>query len=601
MNLSDFHFLRPLFLLGIPVLMILLWAVTRKNVKANWSRYFSASQLRALTLGQSRENSALLGFLALGWILACLALAGPTWEQRPTPAGANRQPLVILFDQSPSMLASDVTPDRLTRARLKLIDLLRERSDGETALIAYAETPHLVSPLTEDARTIEALLPALSPVIMPAAGSNTEDAFALALELIENAGYQSGDILLVTDGVAPAAQRELQRQNPGNIRLSVLGVGTIQGAPIPTRTGFMRDRRDQIIVASLNPSELQSLASSLNGRYSDLTPGEEDIQYLLDGFSAPNLDNQEEISSSFDQWYDMGYWLCLLLLPFALYAWRKGVVFVVVLGLPALTYSPSSEALEWQDLWLTPDQQGQRALDNHQYQRAAEEFERPDLRGFSQYRSGNFAGAVESLSQGEDIEDTYNLGNALAQSGRFEEAMAAYDQVLAQDPSHEDAAFNRQLMEEILEQQQQQQSSDSQQQSDNSESSEESQSDEQNSSSDSQSDSSSEQQEQQDPADSQTQNEPDEGEMEEQEEQQTEESSTEQEQEESEGQNEEQQQMPLESAEEPLSPSSEQWLRGVPDDPSGLLRRKFQHESEQYRRQQRFLPPQSGNVPEDRY
>src|SRR6056300_1719650 len=300
-NLSDFHFLRPLFLLGIPVLMILLWAVTRKNVKANWSRYFSASQLRALTLGQSRENSALLGFLALGWILACLALAGPTWEQRPTPAGANRQPLVILFDQSPSMLASDVTPDRLTRARLKLIDLLRERSDGETALIAYAETPHLVSPLTEDARTIEALLPALSPVIMPAAGSNTEDAFALALELIENAGYQSGDILLVTDGVAPAAQRELQRQNPGNIRLSVLGVGTIQGAPIPTRTGFMRDRRDQIMVASLNPSELQSLASSLNGRYSDLTPGEEDIQYLLDGFSAPNLDNQEEISSSFDQ------------------------------------------------------------------------------------------------------------------------------------------------------------------------------------------------------------------------------------------------------------------------------------------------------------
>lgn len=600
MNLSDFHFLRPLFLLGIPFLMILLWALSRKNIKANWSRYFSASQLRALTLGQSRENSTLLGFLALGWILACLALAGPTWEQRPTPAGANRQPLVILFDQSPSMLASDVTPNRLTRARLKLIDLLRARSDGETALIAYADTPHLVSPLTEDARTIEALLPALTPAIMPAAGSNTEDAFTLALELIDNAGYQSGDILLVTDGVAPAAQRELQRQNPGNIRLSVLGVGTLAGAPIPTRTGFMRDRRDQIIVASLNRGELQSLANSLNGRYSDLTPGEEDIEYLLDGFSAPNLDTQEEIPSSFDQWYDMGYWLCLLLLPFALYAWRKGLVFVFIFGLPALTYSPSSEALEWQDLWLTPDQQGQQALDNHQYQRAAEEFERPDLRGFSQYRSGDYQSAIESLSQGEDIEDTYNLGNALAQSGRFEEAIAAYDQVLEQNPDHEDAIFNRQLIEDILEQQQQQQSSDSQQQSDDSESSEDSQSDQQNSSSNSQSDSSSEEQQQQDSSDAQAENEPQEGETEEQE-QQAEESNAEQEPEENESQNEQQQQMALENTEEPLSPSSEQWLRSVPDDPSGLLRRKFQYESEQYRRQQRFMPPQSGNVPEDRY
>lgn len=602
MNLSDFHFLRPLFLLGIPLLVIVLWTMTRKDLRANWSRYFSPSQLRVLTLGQSRGNSALLGFLALGWILACLGLAGPTWEQRPTPASANQQPLVILFDQSPSMLASDVTPDRLTRARLKLVDLLRARSDGETALVAYADTPHLVSPLTEDARTIEALLPALNPAIMPVAGSNTEDAFELALELIENAGYQSGDILLVTDGVAPAAQRALQRQNPGNIRLSILGVGTEVGAPIPTRNGFMRDRRDQIIVASLNRAELQSLASSLNGRYSDLLPGEQDIEYLLDGFSSADFDTQQDIPSSYDQWYDMGYWLCLLLLPFVLYAWRKGIVFVLVLGLPILTYSPSSDALDWQDLWLTPDQQGQKALDNHQYQRAAEEFERPDLRGFSQYRSGDYPAAAESLSQAESIEDIYNLGNALAQSGQFEQSIAAYDRVLEQDPDHEDAAFNRQLIEDILEQQQRQQSSDSQQQSDDSESSEQSQSDQQNSSSNSQSNSSSDQQQEQDSNESQAQNEPEQGEAEEQQERESEQSSAEQEQDEGEEQNDEQQQqqMAMDTTEEPLSPSSEQWLRGVPDDPSGLLRRKFQYESEQYQRQQRFLPP-PGSSQEDRY
>lgn len=601
MNLADFHFLRPLFLIGIPILIFLAWGVTRQKASSNWARYLSASQLQALTLGQTRVQSALLTGLATAWVLACLALAGPTWEQRPTPAGANRQPLVVLFDQSPSMLAGDVTPDRLTRARLKLIDLLRTRQDGETALIAYADTPHLVAPLTEDARTIEALLPALTPAIMPRAGSNTEDAFELALELIENAGYLRGDILLVTDGVAPEAQRELQRRRPANIRLSILGVGTQEGAPIPTRTGFMRDRRDQIIVASLNRSELQTLASSMNGRYSDLLPNDQDIEYLLDGFAAPDLDTEEDISSSYDQWYDMGYWLCLLLLPFVLYAWRKGVVFILVLGLPALTYSPRSDALEWQDLWLTPDQQGQRALDNHQYQEAAENFERPDLRGYSQYRSGDYAGAVDSLSQGQTANDFYNLGNALAQSGRFEDAIAAYDQTLQLNPDHEDAEFNRQLMEDILDQQQNQQAGDSQQQSDESDSSEQSQSDQQSSSSSSQSDSSSDEQ-QQNQQNSQAQSDPEQNQPEEEGEEQNESSDTTSEEES--GQDEQQreaQQMAMESSEEPLSASSEQWLRGVPDDPSGLLRRKFQYESDLYQRQQRFMPPQPNNISEGRY
>ncbi len=605
MNWADFHFLRPLLLAGLVPAAALIWLLVRQRPSAAWQRYFTPQQLQALTLGRHQVQRHLLIAVAAAWALACIGLAGPTWEQRPLPAGTNQQPLVIMLDLSPSMLVEDVIPNRLTRARLKLIDLLRSRQDGETALIAYGGSAHLVAPLTPDANTIEALLPALSPAIMPVSGSDTEAAFVMATELLANAGYGSGDILLITDGVEPAAQRTLQRLNPGNIRLSILGIGTEEGAPIPARGGFLRDARDQIVVAQLNRSELQSLAQSLGGRYADLDPGERDIDSLLAGFARPILAQQELQETRYDQWYDMGYWFCLALLPFALLAWRRGLVFGFALVLLPNLYAPRSEALDWDSLWLRTDQQAARALAEQDYAGAAELFQRPDWRAYAQFRDGNYDGAAESLSHATSAEEFYNLGNALVGQGDLESAITAYDIALGLDPDHADARFNKALLDAYMEQQQERGEGAEGEESENEDGGNPQQDEGEGSevpeqSGDSQGDSE-EQSENGEPQDgsqdeyanpAQTQS----GEPE----------SDQGESEENEGEDSQQQQngdgqanqpagsrqvetpTPLENGE--LSPSSEQWLRTIPDDPSGLLRRKFQYQSEQYRRDQRLAP-----------
>ena len=147
--------------------------------------------------------------LLLAWIISAIALSGPSWEKTPQALLKNREALIVVLDLSPSMLAQDIAPDRITRARLKLIDFLRLRTDGETALIVYAGDPHRVSPLTDDTSNIEALVPSLHPGIMPLPGSTTETAIEMAVELFEDAAISGGDILLITDGVDPRAADQI--------------------------------------------------------------------------------------------------------------------------------------------------------------------------------------------------------------------------------------------------------------------------------------------------------------------------------------------------------------------------------------------------------
>src|SRR5690606_7644966 len=121
----------------------------------------------------------LLGLLGL-WTLAIVALAGPVWQKIPQPVERNTEALVICWDLSPSMLAEDVKPSRPLRSRLKLIDLLQARTDGQIALIAYSAEAYTVTPLTDHRETLINLLPALSPTTLPSIGSNPEMALTAA-------------------------------------------------------------------------------------------------------------------------------------------------------------------------------------------------------------------------------------------------------------------------------------------------------------------------------------------------------------------------------------------------------------------------------------
>ena len=269
--LTEFHFIRPLWLLGIVPAVLCLGIINKITQQSgNWEKVISTDLLPYLMQnGNSNNNYAkyFIRGLVLCWLLFCLSLAGPSWSKLPQPVHKEDSALVIVFDLSPSMLAQDISPSRLVRARYKIIDILNARKQGLTALVVYGGEAFAVSPLTEDGNTIISLVPTLNPTLLPTYGSNTEDAIATAIELISNGGYQQADLLLITDGVDRAAFRDISAQlSQGNLRLHILGIGTAEGAPIPLGNGgFVKDQNDSIILPRLEASSLRQLAEIGNG------------------------------------------------------------------------------------------------------------------------------------------------------------------------------------------------------------------------------------------------------------------------------------------------------------------------------------------------
>lgn len=634
--IAQFHWLRPWWLLGvlpIVVMCILLWRQKRRDTQ--WQTIIAPQLLHYLLEGQvSRSFRWQLSALITGWIIACIALAGPTWQQIPQPIHKNESAVVLLWDLSPSMLAEDIVPSRLVRARHKITDFLNARTEGLTALVAYAGEAHVVAPLTDDTDTIINLLPALYPGMMPLPGSNVEMAVEKAFQLFADSGISSGEILVVTDGITPPAQETLINMFKNhNVRLSIFGIGTDDGAPIPTGSGgFVKEQGGDIVIAKLNSAELQDLAHQLNGAYITIRPDNQDIDYLMASSAAADpLDDQVHmIDRSFDTWRDNGQYLVLLLLPIIALAFRRGWVLPAVFA--ALLLPQRSLAFEWQDLWQRPDQQGQESFLNGDNETAAKQFANPQWKGAAQYRNNDFDAAAKSFAQphnGEtlDANGQYNRGNALAKAGKLQDALDAYQQALDLNPDMDDAQFNADLIKKLLEQQQQgnsqgqnnpnnnqqksnQQQKDSDGQQGQNQNQQAQQNQQQSAQQDSQQNASQQNDTQQvgideqaaaDLADreQQPQNQQQQGEQgQQQQKQQQQLTQSKQPQEQQQGEAGAQQALAEQNNDDSEQQQAlEQWLRQIPDDPSGLLRRKFEYQHRQLRRQY-----QSGewSLPENR-
>jgi len=453
--LNQFHWLRPhwlLVLLPLLLLAIFLWRVKRQAHQ--WQQMIAPELLPFLLDGKTTATKKSLLFgLFLAWLLAAIALAGPSWVKRPTAVEKNQNALVILLDLSQSMITEDIKPSRIVRARLKINDLLRKRKDGQTALVVYAGDAHTVTPLSDDTGTMMNLLPTLTPSIMPSPGSNTEDAVQRGIQLLQDAGAPEGDLLLVTDGVVPEAFAKIRELVSANhVRLNILGVGTNQPAPIPAGNGgFLRDKQGNIITAQLNSSELQDLAQSVHGKYQEIVNNDSDIDAL-----APNEEKSEKskptLERDFDQWFDQGHWLIFIILPIVLFCFKRGFI-LMLLCLPLLIAAPTPVyAMGFEDMWQTKNQQAAQALQKGDAKMAAQEFESPEWKAAAQYRAGDYAAAAESYANGDSATAHYNRGNALAKAGKLEDAIKAYDEALKRDKNLEDAKKNRALVEKILKQ-----------------------------------------------------------------------------------------------------------------------------------------------------
>lgn len=323
------HWMRPAWLWGLlPLLLVLLYRLRANSIRGGWDSIVEPALQPYVIEGQAVSTARGTLLLFAAWALALLALAGPVWQQREVPVFEAEQAQVILFDLSRSMLTDDLPPNRLTRARFKLSDLLGRSQGRQTGLIAFAERPYVISPLTDDAKTIEAFVPSLSPEIIPAQGSRPDLAIELAVQLLEQAATASGHIILISDSPAMSGDIDAARQaRQSGYRVSVLAVGTAAGAPLRGDDGqFLQHANGSIVVPQLDMASMQALASAGGGTAAPLSTSMDDLDALdrvLAGVSLAG--DAEEQAARKIYWVEYSPWLLWPLLVILLFAFRRGV------------------------------------------------------------------------------------------------------------------------------------------------------------------------------------------------------------------------------------------------------------------------------------
>ena len=469
MTFAAFHFLRPLWLLGLLALPLIVLALRARGAGAQaWRAEVDAHLLDHLLVSGAADKSgrAPLWLALAAFSLGCLALAGPAWERMPQPLYQNKAARVIALDLGETMLAQDVKPSRFERARFRIADILKRSGDAQTALIAYAGDAFVVAPRTDDANTVANLVDSLDPSVMPARGNDTGRAIDLGVQLMSQAGVREGEIVVLADAASANGAAAAARARARGIRVSVLGIGSGEGAPVPLGPGgFLKDDAGNIVLPKLEATALAALASAGGGRYANASSDTASLDGVLGELKASDAASSPASVAQTERFLDRGPWLVLCLLPLAALGFRRGwlMLLPLVLALPA---APAQAGM-WRDLWQRPDQQAHAALAAGNAKEAQALARDPDLRGTAAYRAGDFAGASEDFTRAEGADPSadadYNRGNALARQGKFAEALKAYDAALARAPRMEDAQANRAAVEDWLKQQKKDQKDQKQQ------------------------------------------------------------------------------------------------------------------------------------------
>ncbi|MGO2182245.1 MAG: VWA domain-containing protein [Pseudoalteromonas nigrifaciens] len=451
----DFEFIRPAILwLLIPAAGLFFVALIKRK-KASNEQLIAPHLAQFIMSDASTKTNQPLWLLALFCSLGIIFSAGPSFEEKQVPVFQSKNARVIVMDMSYSMYSTDILPNRLMQARFKALDMIDLFKEGDTALVAYAGSAYTISPLTNDATTLENLIPSLSPEIMPDKGSNVLAGLDIAKELLGQAGYLDGDIILITDGIDQQEQSEVSTFTKNTqYRLNIYGVGTAQGAPIKLpEGGFLKDHYGQIVVPTINTSQLKSLATNSGGKFASYQPSSADIAVFAPSANGELLKDEKQNHALWR--IDAGIYGLLLLLPLSLYLFRRAALLSVFLVFSFLPQQ-NAYAVELPTVLKNTDQRALDAYNNKDYEQAITA-KSSQLKGAALYQQGNFEAAVNQFSDDKSATGFYNFGNALAKAGKLEEAINAYQQAQALHPNFTQAADNQALVEQLLNQQQEQQ------------------------------------------------------------------------------------------------------------------------------------------------
>jgi len=323
---SDFHFIRPIWLVFVPYAIWLHLRLRRAYSAAlQWQGAIAPALLSHLMVS-GRGNGQLRPYQLMTALLVLLSVvvAGPTWARQITPFTEDHAPLIIAIELTPSMLCVDQQPTRLDRARQKVHDLLERRRGARTAVIGYAGTAHLLLPFTDDTELLEIYLQALHPDLMPIPGDEPERVLDLAETLFAREPV-SGTLLFMTDGIDTSAGARFERfaANHDDTQLLFMGFGTDEGGPIRQEGADVFPPSDEAGIAPpLNRTGLREIASAVSGSVLTPTLDDRDIGSLLRRIRRHLVDAIE--SDVVLAWKDQGYPLVWAIAACMLVWFRRG-------------------------------------------------------------------------------------------------------------------------------------------------------------------------------------------------------------------------------------------------------------------------------------
>ena len=409
--ITNFHFLRLWVLLFLVIPFMFYFYIFKNNENvSSWEKVCDKNLLDYLLIKKKNSKRKLgVALLYFGLICSIFSAAGPTWKKTDLPALDNNVPVMIVLNMSSDMMKTDVKPDRLSKAKLKIGQLLKELGSVQSALIVYTNEPFLVSPLSSDSQLIINLSDALNTDIMPVNGDRLDRAIKMADEKIKSAGYENGDIVVFT------------AQSPMSFSLAVDAA----------KSAVKNFNKVHIVnVSSEKNDKLKQIANDGNGIY--LQDGE-NIKVLIDDIQKQKENYQKSKNNTAD-WLDFGWYMLIIPALCCLGFFRNGVLMVLLF----LSISFNAYA----GFWSVDNFSAMRSFKNKDYEKAALMFKNQKWKGAAHYKAGNYADAVKLFEGKTDVESMYNYGNALAKSGKIDEAIKVYENILQQDKSHEDAKYN---------------------------------------------------------------------------------------------------------------------------------------------------------------
>jgi len=422
--LHNFHFLRPWFLLllVVPVAFYGLYFKVYGGT-SSWQKIIDKRLLGYLLIkGSATKRRLFLWIFLTGLATAIIALSGPSFQKIELPLLEAENPLMIILNLSSDMNETDLKPSRLNRAKYKISDFLKLLRGPQTGLLVYSDEPYVISPLTPDTNILNNLLPAISMDIMPSNGDRLDRAIDLGVAKIKDAGFQSGRLVVFAPDVGQNFDMALQSAKQANMQ------------------GFIID---VIGVTGSQNEKLSAVASMGGGKYWNLQNDDSKISSLAAELNTLGKDYTKSQNTR-TIWLDAGWYLLIFPLSCCLLFFRKGIL-VILFSL----YSSQAYA----GFFLNSDQEGLLAFNKQDYQAAVQKFTDTSWQAAGYYRLGDYQQAYNLYSDDKSITGLYNQGNALAKSGKIDQAIAKYKEVLSIDNNHEDAKFNLEYLQKQQEQQ----------------------------------------------------------------------------------------------------------------------------------------------------